>query len=128
LASFEEKTMTDKIDDLANELYEIWLQRKELENKEQVLKDAIKKYLEKADLTKYTSSEYILELTHRTEYGVPTSKELRKAMGDIFAAYYIKEVVDKAVRNDLPPIMQNKLCPIIKDTVYIAVKPRKIGE
>jgi len=117
--------MTDKIDDLANELFSLTQEIKLLESKAKIIKDSVQKYFEKSELVKYTSDDYIIELIHRPEYATPTPTELREVMGPEFARLYISEVVDKKIRNDLPPALQNQLCPLTKDSSHIRVTPRK---
>ena len=114
----------EKIDELTNQLFIEWKKLKDQEKLVKTLKEPIQKYFEKTGIDKYTSEEFILSLETRTEYKIPTPTELRTNMGDTFADAYIEEVVNKDVRFDLPPAIQNKLMPITKETTYIAVKKR----
>ena len=117
--------MSDKIDEIAQELYNTWLARKEIQEKEDTLKQTILTLLEKTNTLKYTSDQFILELTTRTDYEVPTPQQLRQALGDVFAANYISEVVDKKARLDLPPNQQSKLFPIKQESRFITVRQRR---
>ncbi len=117
--------MTDKINEIADELFKVWTERKELEVKEKTLKEAIQTYLEKTSLDKFTSEEYILSLESKITYDVPTPDQLIELMGETFAYNYITEVVDKKVREDLPPHLQSQLCPVKTQTNFVAVRKRR---
>lgn len=117
--------MTD-MTELSEELYNVILQKRELESKERVIKDTLLIYLQKTNTKKISSDHYIVEIQNRPTYQVPDVKSLRKIMGNEFAERYL--VVSDKVRYDLPPALIDKLCPIKSNAVYVMLKMRKISE
>ena len=116
--------MVEKSIQLADELFQVYQERKVIEKREKTLKEQLLKFFEKTEDKKITSERYIMEFIHRITYDVPTPKELIDLMGEKFASLYL--IVDKKVRQDLPPVLQSKLCPVKMDTTYIEIRPRRI--
>ena len=117
--------MSDKINELADDLYDIWCELQKLKEKERVLKDQLIKFFLKDGTERIIGPEFEITLHTRKEYQIPSPEELRRELGDAIASKYIKEVVDKSAKNDCPPQLVDRLFPLLSDTRYLTVKPKE---
>jgi hypothetical protein len=103
------------------ELYELEKQKRSNEEQQKKLRGLLFTYMKNNTMVPYSTDQFILELSSKNEYAVPTPTRLREILGTD-AEHYIHEVVDKEIRLHLPPAIAAKECKVLETTEFVRLK------
>jgi hypothetical protein len=110
-----------EFEEAAIQLYELEKQSRENDKLQKLLRGYLFTYMKNNKMVPYSTDTFILELSAKNEYGVPTATRLRQILGKD-AEQYISEVVSPEIRLRLPPALSAQECPVIKQSEFVRLK------